>query len=74
LIPLHQVLFGTISPKISDNLKEGLKLVVIIFFGNEVGPHVLPRYIPKRLALREVGNKVVLYGQAKKLSKLQKEL
>ena len=68
----------------NDNLKEDLESIdhwlveelfsYIRFFGSEVGPHFLPRYISERLALREVANQVVLYGQAKKLSKLQKKL
>lgn len=84
MIHLHQVLFGKIPPRISDNLKEGLEsigrwfveelLTYIKVFVCEVGPHLLPQYILESLALIEVANQAVLYGQAKKLSKLQKKL
>jgi hypothetical protein len=64
MIPLHQLLYGYPPPRFSNDAMESISSIgdwfiedtfsYISIYGCEAPPHVLPRYVPDRLVLREI--------------------
>jgi hypothetical protein len=72
VIPLHRMLYSCVPPRISKSITGNLRAVVDWFieenflyirvFKCSIPPHALPKFLPNRLAYREVAHQIVAGG------------
>jgi hypothetical protein len=72
MVPLHIILKTKIAPRFTQEAIEITKEIVawfiddefsyIIIYGCEGSPHILPIYVPDRLALQEISYQTVNVG------------
>jgi hypothetical protein len=83
VIPLHQMLYDCVPPRISELVTGNLRTVVDWFieenfsyirvFGCSIPPHALPKFLPDRLVCREVAHQIVTGGIGIELKMAQKK-
>jgi hypothetical protein len=84
MVPLHVTIFGHPPPRISDNIVMNLssiadwyvedKFSYLRVFGASVPPHVLPLFIPDKMACREVARQTMIGGISKELKGYSKKV
>jgi hypothetical protein len=84
MVPLHITIFGHLPPWISDSIVTNLSSIVDWYvesefsyfrvFGAYVAPHVLPLFIPNKLAFRKVPQQMVIGGVSKELKGYSKKV
>jgi hypothetical protein len=72
VIPLHQMLYGCVPPRVSEFVTRNLRAVADWFikdnfsyirvFRYSIPPHALPKFLPDRLVCREVAHQIVASG------------
>jgi len=83
MIPLHLNLKNQTAPRCMQEAINAIKQIgdwfideefsYIRIYGCEGAPHILPRYVPDRLALREIRYQIVGVGIVSSLSKSKKK-
>jgi hypothetical protein len=83
MIPLHLILKNQPAPRFTQEAIDVIKEIgdwfideefsYIRIYGCEGAPHLLPRYVPDRLALREIAYQIVGVGIVASLSRSQKK-
>jgi hypothetical protein len=80
---MHKLFYGCEPPRISETVSENLKEIADWFidenfsyirvYGCSIPPHVLPKFLPDRLVLREVAHQIVKGGIGIELKASQKK-
>jgi hypothetical protein len=83
VIPMHKMFYGCEPPHIFETVSENLKAIADWFidenfyyirvYGCSIPPHALPKFLPNRLALREVSHQIVKGGIRIELKAAQKK-
>jgi hypothetical protein len=83
MVPLHMILKNQPAPRFTQESINTIKEIgdwfvdeefsYIRIYGCEGAPHILPRYVPDRLVLREIAYQIVGVGIVASLSKSQKK-